>query len=292
MPGIAGTHYVDGMTAAQAARAARLDLPVLLAVILAIPALILMSADPDGALGVVADVLNWAIWLTFLVELVVMLRIAPDNVRWLRHNVLDVLVLVLTPPFLPEPFHVLWVLRLLRILDVMPVAGRVFRFNGFRYAAMLAFVAVVAGGIAYVEFEHKADVDQFDGVWWAMTTISTVGYGDQFPETTGGRIVGMALMVVGPVLIGLVAAGVGSMVARQIERDLADHSEDLAEEVDDVEEQLAEVTSGRRQPHRGRPADPRAAKRDRGAAGCAGAPLGMKRSGSNGAGPTTGASPQ
>ena len=170
-----------------------------------------------------------------------MLRIAPDNLRWLRHNVLDVIVLALTPPFLPEPWHVLWVLRLLRILDVMPVAGRIFKFNGFRYAAILAFLAIVAGGLAYVELEDDPEIDQFDGVWWAMTTISTVGYGDQFPQTTGGRIVGMALMVVGPVLIGLVATGVGSIVTRQIQRDLAEQHDALREDVEEVEEQVDEV---------------------------------------------------
>lgn len=237
----AHTHFVDGMTPDQAQRAQALEVPVLIAVLLTIPALVLNSIDPGGALGVFADVLNWAIWLTFLVEFVVMLRIAPDNRRWLRHNVLDVAVLVLTPPFLPEPLHVLWVLRLLRILDVMPVAGRVFKFNAFRYAAMLAFLAVVAGGIAYTELEDRPDVDQFDGIWWAMTTISTVGYGDQFPETTPGRIVGMGLMVVGPVLIGLVASGVGSMVSRQIQRDLREQAADLREEVDEVEEQVDDV---------------------------------------------------
>jgi voltage-gated potassium channel len=238
---VANTHFVDGMTPDQAQRAQALEVPVLIAVLLTIPALVLNSIDPRGALGVVADVLNWGIWLTFLVEFVVMLRIAPDNWRWLRHNVLDVAVLVLTPPFLPEPLHVLWVLRLLRILDVMPVAGRVFKFNAFRYAAMLAFLAVVAGGIAYTELEDRADVDQFDGIWWAMTTISTVGYGDQFPETTPGRVVGMGLMVVGPVLIGLVASGVGSMVTRQIQRDLREQAADLREEVDEVEEQVDDV---------------------------------------------------
>ena len=241
---VAPVHYVDGMTPEQAQRAAALELPVYVAVALTIPALVLMSIDPGGALGVLADVLNWGIWLTFLVELVVMLRIAPDNLRWLRANVLDVLVLVGTPPFLPEPLHALWILRLLRILDLMPVAGHVFRFNAFRYAAILAFLAIMAGGLAYVELEDDPEIDQFDGIWWAMTTISTVGYGDQFPETAGGRVVGMGLMVLGPVLIGLVATGVASIVTRQIQRDLAGHASDLAEleeDVDEVEEDVEEL---------------------------------------------------
>ncbi len=241
---IAPVHYVDGMSPEQAQRAAALEIPVYVAVALTIPALVLMSIDPGGALGVLVDVLNWGIWLTFLVEFVVMLRIAPDNGRWLRANVLDVLVLVATPPFLPEPLHVLWILRLLRILDLMPVAGRVFRFNGFRYAAILAFLAIVAGGLAYVELEDDPEIDQFDGVWWAMTTISTVGYGDEYPETTGGRIVGMGLMVLGPVLIGLVATGVASIVTRQIQRDLEGQASDLSEleqDVEEVEEDVQEL---------------------------------------------------
>lgn len=42
----------------------------------------------------------------------------------------------------------------------------------------------------------------FDGIWWAMTTVTTVGYGDKVPVTVPGRIVGIALQIVGGLLYG------------------------------------------------------------------------------------------
>ena len=243
-----GTHYVPGMSAEQARAAARLEYPVLAAVLATIPALVLSSLDLDGTGRALADALNWAIWLTFLVETIVMFRISPDDRAYIRHNKLDLAILVLTPPFLPEALHFLWVLRLLRILDLMPVLGRFFRFNGFRYAALLAFIAVFGGGLAYAEIEEGRGVDEFDGVWWAMTTITTVGYGDQFPTSPGGRVLGMGLMLMGPVLIGLVASAVGDLITAQIKAELREAGQlsearlrELGEEVDEVEEDVEEL---------------------------------------------------
>lgn len=243
-----GTHYVPGMSAKQAHRAAQLEIPVLVAVLATIPVLVLTGLDLDGTWGTITEVLNWMVWLMFLAEAIVMFAISPDDSAYISHNKLDVAILILTPPFLPEALHFLWVLRLLRILDLLPVLGRVFRFNGFRYAATLAFLAVFGGGIAYAEIEKGRGVDEFDGVWWAMTTISTVGYGDEYPESVGGRILGMGMMLMGPILIGLVATGVGAMVAKQIERDLtgaqlaaAEELEELGEQVDEVEEDIEDV---------------------------------------------------
>jgi voltage-gated potassium channel len=235
------------MTEEQAVAAARLEIPVLIAVLLTIPTLVLASIDGNETLDLIVDVLNWAIWLTFLAEAVIMIRIAPDNRAWARANTLDIAVLVLTPPFLPEAFHALWVLRLLRILDLMPVMGRLFRFNGFRYAAMLAFLGVFGGGIAFHELEEEryaaddSPIDLFDGIWWAMTTISTVGYGDFFPTSAPGRIVGMTLMLLGPVLIGLVASGIGTAITEEIRRDLSEVQAAGAEVVEDVQEIKADV---------------------------------------------------
>ncbi|KRA59755.1 hypothetical protein ASD89_24530 [Caulobacter sp. Root656] len=71
---------------------------------------------------------------------------------------------------------------------------------------LLALYALllVAGAGAYVAFEHKPFVDS---LWWACVTATTVGYGDIYPATTGGRVVAVVLMHVTllfilPLLIG------------------------------------------------------------------------------------------
>jgi voltage-gated potassium channel len=79
----------------------RLERPMLGFAALVLPALILEGADVDEAWKTIAAVLNWAIWLAFLGELVAMLVVVRDRRRYLLHNPLNVAIVVLTPPFLP-----------------------------------------------------------------------------------------------------------------------------------------------------------------------------------------------
>jgi voltage-gated potassium channel Kch len=55
-----------------------------------------------------------------------------------------------------------------------------------------------------------------DGLWWAITTLTTVGYGDHVPVTLAGRLIGAAVMIAGVAVLGGVAAGVALAAARAV----------------------------------------------------------------------------
>ncbi len=58
-----------------------------------------------------------------------------------------------------------------------------------------------------------------DALWWSTTTVTTVGYGDRFPVTTGGRLIAVALMVVGIAVVGAVTGSVAAWMVGQVQRD-------------------------------------------------------------------------
>lgn len=74
--------------------------------------------------------------------------------------------------------------------------------------AATGLVTVAAWGIWMVERDAvDSNITTFpDAVWWAMETITTVGYGDHYPTTDAGRFVAGALMVLGLALVGLISA--------------------------------------------------------------------------------------
>ncbi len=230
------THVVPGMTEEQAARARRLDAPTVVAVLLVIPALVLHFSEPRGALAVASTALNWAIYAWFFFEFVYMLRLAPDNKEFLRHNKLDLTVLLLTVPLLPGVLQALWVLRLLRLIDMMPaVLGRFVNITLLPYAVVLAFIAVFGGGLAFARLE---DVSVFDGVYWANTTVNTVGYGDISAQTSGGKVLSMVLQWTGNVILAMLIGGVAAFAQQLL---LGENVEELGKEVDELEEDVEDV---------------------------------------------------
>ncbi len=78
------------------------EVPMLIAALLVIPVIVVEQSDVGEPWPTIAGVLNWAIWIAFAVELVVMLAVVPDKWRWLRSHPLEVVIVLLTPPFLPS----------------------------------------------------------------------------------------------------------------------------------------------------------------------------------------------
>jgi voltage-gated potassium channel len=91
-------------------------------------------------------------------------------------------------------------------------------------------VTTLVGALLALEFERDRKISSLpDALWWAASTMTTVGYGDVSPETTGGRLVAVGLMLVGISAFGLVTA----LIARWfMDDDTSGSADDLRREVE------------------------------------------------------------
>ncbi len=161
------------------------------------------------------SVLSGGIWLAFSIDYAIRLYLSLDRWRYVRTHLLDLLIIVL-PMLRP-----LRALRLLRLARVTALAGFAHgqahrslhaRVSSYVAAATLTILAVSAAAMHDVERGARdANITSFgDALWWAATTVTTVGYGDRYPTTTAGRLIAVALMLVGIALLGVLTASVAA----------------------------------------------------------------------------------
>jgi voltage-gated potassium channel len=160
----------------------------------------------------VVDLLTWSV---FLVDYVGQVVLAPNRRHWVLHHVPDLLLVVL--PLL-RPLRLLRLLVLLRFIDrgvIRSLQGRV-----VGYVVFSTVLVLYAGTLAGLEAERGAPgstIQSFGAaLWWATTTITTVGYGDVYPVTTQGRLVAGVLMVAGVGFLGAVTATISSWVVSRV----------------------------------------------------------------------------
>ena len=108
-------------------------------------------------------------------------------------------------------------------------------FRVMRTILIIAIVLIVTGGLLVRLIEPKVFSDVGLSFWWAVETVTTVGYGDIVPESTGGRLVGAALMLAGVALIPLVTSVAVSILT--LKRSQIQHDEQAAR-LDRIEERL------------------------------------------------------
>ncbi len=161
------------------------------------------------------DFVGWAIWFIFAVDYLARLVLASPRGRFVRQNLLDLATVLL--PML-RPLRVLRVVRVMRALDRRAAAGLRGRVALYVASAVSLVVFVASLAVLAAERQHpKANITTFgDAVWWALSTITTVGYGDRFPVTGEGRLVAVGLMLAGIALIGVVTAAVASWFVQRV----------------------------------------------------------------------------
>src|SRR6476659_3241357 len=194
-------------------------------------------ARPAGA---VSDLVRWAMiatYLVFVADYLARLYLADPRGRWFLHHLFDLAIVVL--PFL-RPLRLLSLAVVIKALQ--RAVGHTIRGRVIVFTACGAVLIVYAASLAILEIERPhpdSKITTFgDAVWWSITTVTTVGYGDLSPVTGTGRVVAVALMIGGISLVGIVTATLASWIIQRVaEEDTANQAATIAH----IEELRAEI---------------------------------------------------
>jgi voltage-gated potassium channel len=192
----------------------------------------------------VAIVGDWVIWLVFLVELAAILLFAKDWRMWLRRYPLAPAMLVLTPPFAPVAIQALRVFRLLRLLRVargFELFSKLFTLEGLKYVLALAVFLVVGGGTVFASVESHVgnQVSTWNGIWWAIGTVSTEG-SEIRTTTDAGRAIAIVLMLTG---IGVFSILTGAVSQHFLAGRETSRNEELGEDESAILARLDELAA-------------------------------------------------
>ncbi len=155
------------------------------------------------------DTVQWTVWIAFAVDLLIGFTRSKNKKKFILNHPIDIAAVIL--PFL----------RPLRLLKVISFGGLVLQKVAIGKQFTVTIKVVIASVfIAYVSAvqmtisESKVDGSNIknigDGLWWAITTVTTVGYGDRYPTTLEGKSLAVLLMVTGISLMGVITATVAA----------------------------------------------------------------------------------
>lgn len=171
--------------------------------------------EPQGRTEAALQLVIWITWAVFLADYVARFCLATNRVQWFVRHLLDLAVVAL--PLL-RPLRLLRLVVLIAALQKAiggAIRGRVVVYT---VCGVVLLVYVASLAILDVErYEPDSKITTFgDAVWWSITTITTVGYGDLSPVTGVGRVIAVALMIGGISLVGIVTATLASWIVQRV----------------------------------------------------------------------------
>lgn len=178
-------------------------------------------AEIDPQTQRILDYVQWVSWIAFAIDLLVGLVLADKKLKFLAHHPLEVVTVLL--PFL-RPLRLLRVISFGTLVIQKVAVGRQFAITlkVFLASILLAYIGAVQITITERGVEGSNIKSFGDGLWWAITTVTTVGYGDRFPITSNGRILAVCLMLVGISLMGVITASVAAWFVKMSQDETSD----------------------------------------------------------------------
>ena len=222
----------DNETPSDLPRVGLLEIAVLVLSVYVLGALLAQTVfHVPPEVNLLLDRIDTFVCVIFLADFAVRSRRAPSKLAFMKWGWIDLVSSIPAYDFLR------WgrIVRVIRILRAFRSARHLVAFlyrrrtRGLALTVVLtAFVLVIFSSIAVLVFEDEKDSNirtPFDAVWWAISTMTTVGYGDKVPVTMEGKVVAMILMVTG---VGLFGVLTGLFARLFMEPDLKKEDADIS----------------------------------------------------------------
>lgn len=181
--------------------------------------------------------IGWLTWGMVVVDYAVRLYLAKDRKRFFLTNLIS-LAVVVAPP-----------LRLLRLFSMLLLihrrAAAQLRGRVLIYALGGAALVIYCGAVAVLEVERgapSATITSFgSALWWAIATITTVGYGDTYPVTGFGRAIASVVMIAGIGVFGALTATLSSWLTSTVSADEQAAEAQMLTEIRELKTQIANL---------------------------------------------------
>lgn len=189
---------------------------------------------------------DWVVWWFFVVESVLLTWLVDNKKAFLLSNWMNIFIIIAGLPIIIWGYSPLAAfLRSLRLLLMVGMIVRlantvrkVLNKNQLGNTLLVSLILILISGtiMAAIDpaFENPAE-----GIWWALVTITTVGYGDFTPVSIPGRLFASVLIIAGVVLFSLITANLAAyFVEREVERDVQEEAIEEEQHLDRVVDQL------------------------------------------------------
>ncbi len=198
-------------------------------------------AEPHGGEAHVLRAVIWIIWGMFILDYVVRLYLACDRSRWFFRHLFDLAIVTLP---LARPLRLLRLIVLIQVLN--KAAGDAFRGRIVIYTASGVLLLIYTASLAAFDeerYQPGATINSFGkAIWWSITTVTTVGYGDVYPVTNAGRVIAVLLMIGGIGLVGVVTATLASFIIQRVAEEETANQVATAGHVDELRSEIRELT--------------------------------------------------
>jgi len=169
------------------------------------------------------ELISWLIWLTLIGETFITLLLVNDKWQHIKNNWMSFPIMVLTFPLILDVIPYAVLIRVVQLILIARALNATILstqklFQKSHLAAIIigyVMIIIIAGISIHTIDPNVKSVE--DGLWWAIVTMATLGYGDVVPTSTEGRLFASVIIILGAVFFSLLTAQIAAYMVGEDE---------------------------------------------------------------------------